>query len=175
MMKKIEVELYKYEELTEEVQKKLLKEEIDHVRDDYLSYFLQEELEVKARDELYKNFVLSIDDINLCYDFSYCQGLGVVTEFSFYYKDELFEVKLNPRNFRYTFTSNFVINYDENDSKVSNDEIEEIRKKIINLNEKLYKYGQNLIEDEEAYRNEALLILNDYDEIFLKSGEKYKE
>lgn len=171
-MKEVKVQVFKFDELEEEVQKNLLKEEVHSQVEFYCETFLNEDLEESAKEELNSIFD-KVTNIRLLYDFSYCQGSGLLVEFDGVYKNINFEVRQNPHNHWYTYCENFVINYEYEENIPLNID-KELREKITHINYKLKREGYSIIEDEEFHEQNAKEYLSGLDEEFTKDGEYFR-
>ena len=87
-MKKItkEFNIYNFNELTEEAQKKAIEKEKEYREEEYIDFQLENDMIEEAK-ELLKNEFKEIDNINVYYDLSYSQGSGSMIEFTINIKD----------------------------------------------------------------------------------------
>lgn len=171
-MKKIEIELFKFGELEPKFQKKLIDEEVQNQYEFFCETSLYDELKDEAYSLLKFHFK-DISNLKLLYNLDYSQGSGLICEFDFTFKGEDIEVRQNPHNHFYTFTSNFTLNYDEFYSNLTADEVKTIKEDIIKVNEKLKKLGYELLEDRDSFENQAKEYLNELEESFTKDGKYY--
>lgn len=86
-MRVIERKIYKFNELSKEVQDKLIEKEQENVRNDYVEFCLHDDMEENAKRLLEKYFGNSANFENVYYDLSYSQGSGAIIEFSINFKD----------------------------------------------------------------------------------------
>ena len=171
MIKK-EIALYSFNELDEKTKEKLLKEEIESQRNFYCDDCLYDDLIGEATKQLNSLFE-NVDNLKLLYDLSYSQGSGLLTEFTFTFKNQLVTVKQNPYNHWYTFASNYILEFEDEESITDEDE-KELRQKITTVNSSLEKLGYSIYEDEEYYKEEALNYLTD-ELLYFKNGKVYNE
>ena len=142
--------IYNFEELSEEVQKNLIEQEKENIYNSYIDCCLYEEMKEKARSILYKNFGNKATLKNVYYSLSYCQGDGAMMEFELYYYNKF--VKIHHSGFYYHSRSFTIDTYD-----LTEKQEEQLKQKIIAMNEELENYGWHLInwepESAEAIEN----------------------
>ena len=73
--------LYKFDELSSDVQEKVLEKYIDIEYQGYLEYCLSDDMENLARD-LLQTYFKGANYNNIYYDLSYCQGSGSMIAFN---------------------------------------------------------------------------------------------
>ena len=162
----IKKDLYKFEELDEKVQEKLIKDEIEFQQDFFENEFLQEEMENVA-SELLEKYFRGAKLIEVYYDLSYSQGSGAMIEFEMEYYGKNVKV----RQFgHYYHERSFAIESDLTE-KVE----QKLREKIASMNSELTKKGYEMVE---YYYTEA--GISDIKEIlkeneYTKDGEIYYE
>lgn len=152
------INVYEFNELDKNIQKKLIEEEQQQIVEDYCTYCLYEDLKEKAKELLKKNFK-NAELKNIYYDFSYCQGDGVCLEFDLVYYNKDISIK---QEGRYTHEKSFTIWGD-----ITEKQEDKLLEKIININRDLKKYGYNLIENAST-REEAVSNLEEFN--YLKNG-----
>ena len=86
-MRKVEVNVYKYEDLDKEIQEKLLDKEIEEQLECYCEDCLYDDMENTGRDLLMKTFNVSYEDTDnmlrkVYYSLGYCQGDGAMMCFN---------------------------------------------------------------------------------------------
>ena len=88
-MEKITKEFYVYDfnELKEDVKKKLIEKERDYQRESYCEIFLEEDMKEESKDLLQKYFGITDNNLNVYYDLSYSQDNGAMIEFDINIKD----------------------------------------------------------------------------------------
>lgn len=88
-MEKITKEFYVYDfnELNEDVKKKLIEKERDYQRESYCEMFLEEDMKEEGKDLLQKYFGITDNNLNVYYDLSYSQGNGAMIEFDINIED----------------------------------------------------------------------------------------
>lgn len=170
-MKKQEITLYSFNELDEKLQEKILEKEMNSQRDFYLDCCLYDDLMYDATEQLNSLFE-NVNGLKLLYDFSYSQGSGLLTTFEFTFKNQLVKVKQNPYNHWYTYATNFILEF-EDEEPITDEDEKDIRQKIATLNADLEKLGYSIIEDDDFYKNEALDYFADLKEAFLENGEQF--
>lgn len=153
------INIYKFNELKEEIQERLIEKEQQNNIEIYCDCCLCEDLEEKARELLRKNFKNAKLN-NVYYDFSYSQGDGVCLEFDLIYFNKNISIK---QVGQYTHERSFAIWGD-----ITEKQENKLKEKIININRELKKYGYNLIES-VATRENAILNLEELE--FLKNGD----
>ena len=156
--------VYHLEELEEKIREKLIENEMEIIQEDYLEYFLYEDMEQKARELLREYFGNNAKIDKIQYSLSYCQGDGAMIEFDLLYYNKELKIK-NYGN--YCHAKSFIINGD-----IDGVRYEKLCDKIINMNEELTKYGYELIENCSG-REDAINALNDH--LFLKDGTFFTE
>lgn len=82
-----EYKIYNFEELTEEVQNKVIEEEKKSQEDDYCNMQLYDDVNYKAEQLLNEYFNIKNGVKNVMYDFSYSQGSGSMIEFEINIED----------------------------------------------------------------------------------------
>lgn len=85
-MRVIEREIYNFNELTEEVQEKLIEKERENILNDYIYYYLEDDMIDEGKKLLneYLNGAI-LDSVE--YDLSYSQGSGAMIEFTINFED----------------------------------------------------------------------------------------
>ena len=82
-----EYKLYSFDELSEDVKKKLIKREREIQAMDYCEAWLYDDLVVRANDLIQDYMGVKQDCIKVYYDLSYSQGSGAMIEFDIHIKD----------------------------------------------------------------------------------------
>ena len=80
-MRIIEEKIYKFDELSKEVQEKLIEKEQENVRNDYAEFCLYDDMVEESKELLKKYFGSGAELTRVLYDLSYCQGSGAMIEF----------------------------------------------------------------------------------------------
>lgn len=80
-MRIIERKIYKFNELSKEVQDRLIKKEQENVRNDYVEFCLYDDMVEKSKELLKKYFGSDVEFERVLYDLSYSQGSGAMIEF----------------------------------------------------------------------------------------------
>lgn len=136
----IQKNIYEFEELSKEAQEKALERIKKELKETEIELFLQEEMEEKAKELLQETFGDKARFKACYYSLSYCQGDGAMIEFDLETPAEV--VKIRQHGYYYHEYS-FSIDYytDETAGKY-----EELKEKIIKMNQKLSKFGYDFIE-----------------------------
>lgn len=88
-MRTIEMNIYKFGELSQEVKDKLIDECKEIEYNDYINYGLESDMPTLAKELLNDYFGTSANYINCMYDLSYSQGDGAIIEFDVYLSELL--------------------------------------------------------------------------------------
>lgn len=86
-MRIIEEKIYKFNELSKEVQEKLIEKEQENVRNDYVEFCLNDDMVEESKRLLEKYFGSGVEFKRVFYDLSYCQGSGAMIEFDINIED----------------------------------------------------------------------------------------
>ena len=144
-------EVYNFEELSEEVQNKLIEQEKENIYNNYMDLCLYDDMTFKAEELLQKYFGDKATLNHVYYSLSYCQGDGAMIEFELYYYNKL--VKIHQSGFYYHSRSFTIDTYE-----LTEKQEEQLYNKIVKMNEELESYGWQLVgwEPEEAEAKENL-------------------
>lgn len=166
-MRTIEVNIYNFDELQEEVQKKLIEKEIRQQNDLYCEDFLYEDMIEEARRLLEEHFEnhkkYKLDksyDVKTWYSLSYCQGDGAMMEFNLIDKATGEVIKIRHEGHYYHELCFDIDTYLENFYGTKAEE--ELHEEIYELNKQLAKIGWDLV-DYEITEEEAKEILNEHE------------
>ena len=160
------IDIYEFDELSEEIQEKLLEKEIQQQREMYCTDgFLYEDMAEKARRLLEKYFGDKASYTEVYYDLSYSQGSGAMIEFETTYYGVYVQVR---QRGLYYHERSFDIDYE---GYLGEKRYNQLREKIIKMNIELGKSGYSILEDEDNFRDGALLWLEEQE--FTKDGEIY--
>lgn len=157
-MREITQIIYEFKELSEEVQEKLIKQEIEYQKEAYCESFLKEDMEEKAKKLLEKYFKGKAIFSKIYYSLNYCQGDGAMIEFELEYYGKLIYIK-HDNYCRYYHERSFCIEYPNYDNLTENQEVL-LTDKIEKMNEELARHGYELIEQEHS-REEIIDLLSD--------------
>ena len=140
-------DVYDFEELDKEIQKKLIEEEKRSEAEFYLDTFLIEDMQEKAKELLKKYFRKNATFLNVYYSFTYCQGDGAMIEFDLYYYNKFVKIRHNGNYYYHsrTFKIDDVSTYGE---YLTDKQEEQLKAKIIKMNEELEKAGWQLVKYE---------------------------
>ena len=178
-MRTEQIEIYKFEDLSEEAREKAIEDLREHNNNDN-HYFLEEELNELLKEELDENNIKHYDDLKLYYSFSYSQGDGLCFIGNFRFKDFEFGIKHNSNYYHKNSTEIwFIDEFQEEDNlseivrqkaiEKAEEEFKEIYSKIC---DKLEKIGYEAIEYENSEENlKELIEANEYE--FLENGEQF--
>lgn len=133
-------DVYNFNELSKEIQKKLIEKEIQEQNEFYIDNFLFEDMQEEAKQLLQKYFKNNKTEFKaIYYDLSYCQGRGAMIEFNLYYYNKYVEIK---HHGHYAHERSFTINTWELTEKQE----DQLYNKIIAMNQELIKIGDDLIQ-----------------------------
>lgn len=138
------IKLYNFNELDEEIQKKLIEKEAENMLTEYCELWLTSDIESLAKEMLQEAFGNSATLIDVLYSLNYCQGDGAMMEFDLKYNDKDLEIKHNGG--RYYHARSFWIT-----GEIEEKQEEELIEKIVAINKKLEREGYKYID---AARNE---------------------
>lgn len=82
-----EYEVYNFDELSDDVKKKLIEKERDNQKELYCECWLEEDMNYKAKELLYTYLGVNSVDVSPLYNLSYCQGSGAMMTFDINIKD----------------------------------------------------------------------------------------
>lgn len=143
----IETEVYPLSMLSKEAQEKAHKEFIKG--NDYP--FLEDYLLELLNSELKENQITNINDINLYYSLSYCQGDGLMFRGSFSWKDYVVTIK---HSGHYNHSNSKTISIEKDyDTPCSDKEYEEFESIYQDICKKLEKAGYDYIENEDSFES----------------------
>lgn len=159
-----EIEIYKFDELNEEIQEELIEKEIEFEYNNYCELELYEDMKAKAKSLLQKYFKNKAEFKGICYSLGYCQGDGAMIEFYLKYYNEDLQIKQYGHYYHY---NSFTI---ENCWKLSDERFNKLQNRICEMNQEFEKIGYNLIEN--CIDKESIVdLLKEYE--YYKDGEKY--
>ena len=166
-MKQKTINIYKFEELKEEIQVKVLND----MRENQDLYFLDEMLNDELNILLKKNKIKVVSDLELRYSLSSCQGDGVSFTGLFKWKNYFIKIELGSNSNYYSHSNTTDIYIETQAGNEVKKEIEAIFKEIYkNICWEIEKYGYSLIEDansDEYIKKE--IDMNEY--TFRSNGE----
>ena len=133
--------VYNFNELSKEIQKKLIEKEIQDQNEFYLDTFLIEDMKEAAKELLQKYFKNNKTEFEaVYYDLSYCQGRGAMIEFNLYYYNKYVKIK---HYGNYEHERSFTI---DDAWELTKKQEEQLYNKIVAMNEELVKIGDDLIQ-----------------------------
>lgn len=151
-----QINIYKFDELQEDVRKKLIKEEIEANFEIYCESSLYDDMKYKAVELMNKYFGKQAPVFNkVYYDLSYVQGRGAMFEFDLYYYGKLVHVK---HSGYYYHSRSFILETWE----LSDKQEKQLYNKVLTMFEELETYGDKLIEN-VLTEDEAVDILRTYE------------
>lgn len=139
--------VYNFNELSKEVQKKVIEREAERIKELEIEDFLKEEIEFYSQQLLEENFGDKAKYTNVYYDLDYCQGSGAMIEFELTYYGKNLIIQHNPYCHYYHANSFEVI---ENDKELTDKQCENLKEKIYNINKELEKLGYEFIEEDRT-------------------------
>ena len=177
-------EVYDFNELDEKIKEKVLEKEMQTQLDLYCETCLENDMNEEAK-ELVKNEFGENAEFKRCfYDLSYSQGSGAMIEFDIDLKtlnekykiingdfeNSIIEVR---KNGFYCHEFSFSVDYstydlDEKQEKEFDKLYDLFYEDIVSLNIELKETGYSIIEDENVYKEGALIYLNEQE--FLSDG-----
>lgn len=158
--------VYNFNELSKEVQKKVIEKEAEGIKELEIEDFLKEEMEFYAQQLLDENFGDKANYKNVYYDLSYCQGSGAMIEFELTYYGKSLSIKHDNYCHYYHENSFKVI---ENDKELTDKQCENLKEKIYNINKELEKLGYEFIEEDRT--DKAIEQLKNC--LFYENGDVY--
>mgnify|MGYP001397519759 CR=1 FL=1 len=176
-MRKIEIGVFKFDELDKKVQTKVL----DKFRENETLDFLYDDLNEQLKEELKENNIEEIKDCKLLYDLSYSQGSGLCFEglFKWKYLSKEYSVRIM-NNGRYNHNRSCYISIriltddiEDNINEASDEILETFKALFYKITKKLEETGREEIEyqdkDETIIEN---IKANDYE--FYADGRIYQ-
>lgn len=159
-----QINIYKFDELSKEIQEKLIEKEIECQNEIYCEDFLHNDMQEEAKRLLHKYFKNNNVELNkIYYDLSYCQGSGAMFEFTLYYYNKF--VKIKQYGYYYHERSFIIDTWELTTSQET-----QLKNKIIKMFEEFTKKGFDLIEY-RITKNEAIEILQENE--YLENGDIY--
>lgn len=158
--------VYNFNELSKEVQKKVIEREEKEIRELEIEDFLKEEMEFYAQQLLEENFGDKAIFKNVYYGLNYCQGDGAMIEFELAYYGKNLIIQHDSNCYYYHANSFEIV---ELDKELTKKQYETLKEKIYNINKELEKYGYDFIEGDRT--SAAIEQLEDC--MFYENGEIY--
>lgn len=158
------IKIYKFDELSKEIQQELIEKEIEEQANIYCETFLLEDMQEEAKRLLHKYFGDKATFKKVYYDLSYRQGSGAMIEFDLTYYN--IDIKIRQYGHYYHECSfdmdwcGYLGEYRQN----------KLKEKIIEMNLELKKIGYDLIE--KPYTDEDIIDLLKENE-YTEDGEIY--
>lgn len=158
--------IYNFNELSKEVQEKVIKKEAEGIKELEIEDFLKDEMEFYAEQLLSENFGDKAIFKKVYYDLSYCQGSGAMIEFNLTYRGKTLEIRHD--GWHYSHANAFEI-ISESGKELTEKQYKTLREKIYNINKELEKLGYDFIEEDRT--NQAMEQLKDC--LFYENGDIY--
>ena len=158
--------VYNFNELSKEVQKKVIEREAEGIKDLEIEDFLKEEMEFYAQQLLEENFGDKAIFKNVYYGLNYRQGDGAMIEFELAYYGKNLIIQHNSNCYYYNANSIEIV---EIDKELTDKQYENLKEKIYNINKELEKYGYDFIEEDRT--STAIEQLKDC--MFYENGDIY--
>lgn len=158
--------IYDFDELSKEIQEKLIRKEAEGIREIEIEDFLQEEMEQFAITLLEEKFEDKAIFKNVYYSLPYSQGDGAMIEFELTYCGKNVEVIHDPYCHYYHANSFQVV---EKDKELTELQYNTLKEKIYNINKELEKFGYQFIEGDRT--EQAIEQLKDC--MFYEDGKIY--
>ena len=159
--------IYEFEELKTEIQQALIENEARGIREIEIDEFLEEFLQNMAVNLLEENFEEKAVFQDVHYSLSYCQGDGAMIEFDLSYCNKNVQIRHNGG--MYYHERSFVIKEVDFDKKLTDKQYNQLKNKIIGINEQLTRYGYLFIEEDRT--EQAIEQLKDC--MFYENGDIY--
>lgn len=139
--------IYNFNELSKEIQEKVIKKEVEGIKELEIEDFLKDEMEFYAEQLLDENFGDKATYKRVLYDLSYCQGDGAMIEFDLIYYGKSLSIK-HDKYCHYYHANSFEIV--ELDKELTKKQYENLKEKIYNINKELEKLGYEFIEEDRT-------------------------
>jgi len=159
-----QIKIYNFDELSEDVKRKLIEKEIDYQHEIYCEDWLEDDMKYKANELLKKYFKKNNATLKqVYYELSYCQGDGAMFEFDLYYYNKYVKIK---HNGYYCHMRSFIIDTWELTEKQEN----QLKEKVLKMFEEFENYGWDLV-NYRITEAEAIEILQENE--YLEDGTIY--
>lgn len=156
------IKIYNFDELSEDIKRKLIEKEIEYQHEAYCEDFLESDMKYKANELLKKYFKNNNATLKkVYYNLSYCQGDGAMFEFDLYYYNKHVQIQ---HYGHYYHKYSFIIadNYELTEKQEN-----QLKEKILKMFEDFEDYGWGLI-DYRITEAEAIEILQENE--YLEDG-----
>lgn len=158
--------IYKFDELSKEVQKKVIEKESENLKELEIEDFLKDEMEFYGQQLLEENFGDKAIFKNVYYGLNYRQGDGAMIEFELTYYGKNIIIQHNSNCYYYHSNSFEIV---ELDKGLTKKQYETLKEKIYNINKELEKHGYDFIEEDRT--SQAIEQLKDC--MFYENGNIY--
>ena len=159
------IKIYNFDELHEDIRKKLIEQEIQYAYETYCECSLYNDMEEKAKELLnkyFKNNNATLKDIY--YSLSYCQGDGAMFEFDLYYYNKYVKIK---QYGHYYHSRSFIIDTYELTEKQE----KQLKEKVLKMFEEFEEYGWKLVDMKNFTEEDAIEYLHENE--YLEDGSVY--
>ena len=158
--------VYNFNELSKEVQEKVIKREAEGIKELEIEDFLKEEMEFYAQQLLEENFGDKAIFKNVYYGLNYRQGDGTMIEFELTYYGKNLIIQHDSNCYYYHANSFEIV---ELDKELTQKQYKNLKEKIYNINKELEKLGYEFIEEDRT--DAAIEQLKDC--MFYENGDIY--
>lgn len=158
--------IYKFDELPQEVQQKVIEKESENLKELEIESFLKDEMEFYAEQLLSENFGDKAIFKNVYYGLNYRQGDGAMIEFELTYYGKNLIIQHDSNCYYYHANSFEIV---ELDKELTQKQYKNLKEKICNINKELEKYGYEFIEEDRT--DAAIEQLKDC--MFYENGDIY--
>lgn len=161
------IKIYKFDELSKDIQEKLIEKEKKYQLDVYCECFLLEDMQEEAKRLLQKYFGDKATFKEVYYDLSYCQGSGAMIEFDLIYYNKHVTIKHDSNLYYHENSFTIIESYGE---ELTEKQYKQLKSKIYWVNKEFTKAGYNFIEWRET-EEEAREFLQENE--YTEDGEIY--
>lgn len=158
------IKIYNFDELSEDVKRKLIEKEIEYQHEAYCEDCLESDMKYYANELLKKYFKENKAELkNVYYSLSYCQGDGAMFEFDLYYYNKHVQIQ---HYGHYYHKYMFIVD----DYELTEKQEKQLKEKVLKMFEEFENYGWNLV-DYRITEAEAIEILQENE--YLEDGTIY--
>jgi glucan biosynthesis protein len=159
------IKIYNFDELNEDIRKKLIEQELENQYEMYLECSLYNDMKEKASELLKKYFKNNNAELkDVYYSLSYCQGDGAMFEFDLYYYNKYVKIK---HHGHYYHKYSFFIDTWELTEKQEN----QLKEKVLKMFEEFEEYGWKLVDIRNFTEADAIEYLKSCE--YLEDGSIY--
>lgn len=158
------IKIYNFDELSEDVKRKLIEKEIEYQHDIYYEDCLESDMRYEADKLLKKYFKNNNAKLNqVYYDLNYCQGDGAMFTFNFDYYGENIQI-YHRGSYCHAYSFEIIA------FKLSDKRYEKLKEKIVTMFEEFTEVGYKLV-DYRITEAEAIEYLQENE--YLEDGTIY--